>query len=152
VYYDNLMKRVKAGGLTEQLDLQFFPDNQPGQAGGNSACRRSCGRHRDGGAALHLQCAGGVGGRRGAPPDGGLSFFGAAGALARAENVGVLFFVQELPPQARRLTDAINALIVLIISGYVAWNALKLGWLTTGQTTGSDLRVDAVEPPPVTHS
>jgi len=31
VYYDNLVKYVKAGGLGEQLDIQFFPDNQLGQ-------------------------------------------------------------------------------------------------------------------------
>jgi len=31
VYYDNLVKYVKAGGLGEQIDIQFFPDNQLGQ-------------------------------------------------------------------------------------------------------------------------
>jgi tripartite ATP-independent transporter DctP family solute receptor len=31
VYYDNLMKHVKANGLGEQLEIQFFPDNQLGQ-------------------------------------------------------------------------------------------------------------------------
>lgn len=31
VYFDNLMKHVKAGGLAEQVDLSFFPDNQLGQ-------------------------------------------------------------------------------------------------------------------------
>src|SRR5438309_9204318 len=31
VYYDNLVKNVKAGGLSEQLELAFFPDNQLGQ-------------------------------------------------------------------------------------------------------------------------
>ena len=34
-----------------------------------------------------------------------LSFFGAAGALARGDNVGVAFFVDKFPPRARRLTD-----------------------------------------------
>src|SRR5208282_660552 len=31
VYYDNLAKHVKANGLGEQIDIQFFPDNQLGQ-------------------------------------------------------------------------------------------------------------------------
>src|SRR5258708_35013079 len=31
VYFDNLTKHVKAGGLTEQIELAYFPDNQLGQ-------------------------------------------------------------------------------------------------------------------------
>lgn len=31
VYFDNLAKHVKAGGLSEQVELSFFPDNQLGQ-------------------------------------------------------------------------------------------------------------------------
>jgi len=31
VYYDNLVKHLKANGLGEQIDVQFFPDNQLGQ-------------------------------------------------------------------------------------------------------------------------
>src|SRR5260221_14503985 len=31
VYYDNLVKHVKANGLGEQIGIQFFPDNQLGQ-------------------------------------------------------------------------------------------------------------------------
>jgi tripartite ATP-independent transporter DctP family solute receptor len=31
VYYDNLVKHVKANGLGEQLDITLFPDNQLGQ-------------------------------------------------------------------------------------------------------------------------
>jgi TRAP-type transport system periplasmic protein len=31
VYYDNLVMHVKANGLGEQIDIQFFPDNQLGQ-------------------------------------------------------------------------------------------------------------------------
>lgn len=72
----------------------------------------------------------------------GSSFFGAASALARSENPGVEFFVARLPPETRRYLDALTALLMLIISGYVAFNALKLGWLTTGQTTGSGLPLE----------
>jgi tripartite ATP-independent transporter DctM subunit len=67
------------------------------------------------------------------------SFFGAAGAVARGENVGVAFFVERIPPAPRRLIDAVGALVTAIVSGYVAVNALRLGALTTGQTTGSGL-------------
>src|ERR1700710_157823 len=31
VYYDNLVKNVKANGLGEQIEVTFFPDNQLGQ-------------------------------------------------------------------------------------------------------------------------
>lgn len=70
------------------------------------------------------------------------SFFGAASALARSENPGVEFFVALLPLKPRRLFDALGALLVLIISTYVAFNALRMGYLTTGQTTGSGLPLE----------
>src|SRR6201985_234859 len=72
----------------------------------------------------------------------GSSFFGAASALARSENLGVAFFVDMLPASARRIVDAVDALLVTIVAGYVAFNALKMGWLTTGQTSGSGLPLE----------
>ncbi|WP_036051060.1 TRAP transporter large permease subunit [Bradyrhizobium sp. Tv2a-2] len=72
----------------------------------------------------------------------GSSFFGAASALARSENLGVAFFVSLLPARLRPAVDAISALLVTIISGYVAFNAIKLGGLTSGQTTGSGLPLE----------
>src|SRR6266568_1540660 len=72
----------------------------------------------------------------------GSSFFGAASALARSENLGVAFFIDKLPAGIRRLVDCIGALLVAAIAGYVAFNALKLGWLTTGQTSGSGLPLE----------
>ena len=35
-----------------------------------------------------------------------------------------------------------GALLVTIIAGYVAFNAIKMGWLTTGQTSGSGLPLE----------
>ena len=72
----------------------------------------------------------------------GSSFFGAASALARGENVGVAFLVDRLTPGTRRIVDAVTALLALIITGYVAYHALELGMLTTGQTTGSGLPLE----------
>jgi tripartite ATP-independent transporter DctM subunit len=72
----------------------------------------------------------------------GSSFFGAASALARSENLGVAFFIDMLPPAIRRVVDAIGALLVMVIAGYVAFNAIKMGWLTTGQTSGSGLPLE----------
>src|SRR6202047_1594047 len=72
----------------------------------------------------------------------GSSFFGAASALARAENLGVAFFIDMLPATARRVVDSIGAVLVTVIAGYVAFNAIKLGWLTTGQTSGSGLPLE----------
>ena len=71
-----------------------------------------------------------------------MSFFGAAGALARNENVGVAFFVERFGPQARRRVDAVAALVVLITAASVAWYATALGRFTTGQTTGSGLPLE----------
>ncbi len=71
-----------------------------------------------------------------------MSFFGAAGALARNENVGVAFFVEKLGPQARKRVDAVGALVVLITAASVAWYATALGRFTTGQTTGSGLPLE----------
>src|SRR5438094_5989149 len=31
VYYDNLVKQLKGANLSEQIEVQFFPDNQLGQ-------------------------------------------------------------------------------------------------------------------------
>ena len=39
----------------------------------------------------------------------GVSFLGAAAALARGENAGVAFFADRLPPATRRFVDAIVA-------------------------------------------
>jgi len=71
-----------------------------------------------------------------------LSFFGAAGALARDENVGIAFFVQKLRPRTRRLTDAVGAVLVLVVTASIALDALELGQFTTGQTTGSGLPLE----------
>ena len=72
----------------------------------------------------------------------GSSFFGAASALARSENLGVAFFIYMLPAGVRRVVDAMGAVLVTVIAGYVAFNAIKLGWLTTGQTTGAGLPLE----------
>jgi tripartite ATP-independent transporter DctM subunit len=72
----------------------------------------------------------------------GSSFFGAASALARGENVGVSVFVEKLPRQLRPRIDAAVALTIFIVSGYVAVNAIMMGVLTTGQTTGSGLPLE----------
>jgi tripartite ATP-independent transporter DctM subunit len=72
----------------------------------------------------------------------GSSFFGAASALARAENLGVAFFIDVLPSGPRRVVDSMGALLVTVIAFYVAFNAMKMGWLTTGQTSGSGLPLE----------
>lgn len=72
----------------------------------------------------------------------GSAFFGAASALARGENVGVSFFRDLAPVRLRALVDAASAVLVVLISSYVAYNAIKLGSLTAGQTTGSGLPLE----------
>jgi tripartite ATP-independent transporter DctM subunit len=69
----------------------------------------------------------------------GSSFFGAASAVARRENPGVAFFIDRLPSAVRRVVESTGAGLVSVIAATVALNAIKLGWLTTGQTSGSGL-------------
>src|ERR1700733_5623887 len=54
----------------------------------------------------------------------GSSFFGAASALARGDNPGVNFFVDKLPAGARAVIDSVAAVLMTVIAGYVAFNAL----------------------------
>jgi tripartite ATP-independent transporter DctM subunit len=72
----------------------------------------------------------------------GSSFFGAASALARSENLGVAFFADMLPVKIRPVIDSVSAVLVAIISATVAVNAIRLGGLTAGQTTGSGLPLE----------
>jgi len=41
----------------------------------------------------------------------GSSFFGAASALARSENLGVAFFIDMLPGSVRRVVDSVGAVL-----------------------------------------
>src|SRR6195256_637889 len=72
----------------------------------------------------------------------GLSFFGAASALARSENLGVAFFADMLPARTRSVVDSVSAVLVTVIAAYVAFNPIKLGGLPAGQTTGSGLPLE----------
>ena len=69
----------------------------------------------------------------------GSSFFGAASALARGENPGVTFFIDKLPGTPRQIVQAACALLATLVAAYASYNAFAMGWLTTGQTTGSGL-------------
>ncbi len=72
----------------------------------------------------------------------GSTFFGAASATARHESLGIEFFAARLPDRLRELTDAITWLLILALSAYVAFYTMELGWMTTGQTTGSGLPLE----------
>jgi tripartite ATP-independent transporter DctM subunit len=72
----------------------------------------------------------------------GSSFFGAASALARGENVGIAFIVDQVASNTRRVIDAVSSLLIFIITGYIAVHAVELARLTTGQTTGSGLPLE----------
>src|SRR5713101_1233714 len=69
----------------------------------------------------------------------GLSFFGAASALARGENVGIEFFVAGLSGRARGWIDAASAIAIVIVTVATAVDALALADSTSGQTSGSGL-------------
>ena len=67
------------------------------------------------------------------------AFFGAASALARGENPGVIFFRSLLPQAGQDVIEDVSAALVLIVAAYVAFHAIELGWITSGQTTGAGL-------------
>jgi len=72
----------------------------------------------------------------------GSSFFGAASAIARAENPGVSSSSTCCRPVRAASSIRRARCWSPWVSGYVAWTALALGWLTTGQTTGSGLPLE----------
>src|SRR4029078_7712291 len=51
----------------------------------------------------------------------GSSFFAAASALARSENLGVAFFVDMLPSGIRRVVDSIGARLVTVVAVYFVY-------------------------------
>ena len=67
----------------------------------------------------------------------GLSFFGAAAALARGENAGVTFFVDRLSPTRRAQIDAVSDAIILLVASALTWHSWQLLSDTTGQTVGA---------------
>src|SRR6202000_1368961 len=69
-------------------------------------------------------------------------FFGAASALARGENPGVVFFRSLLPESWQRVVDDLGAALVLVVAAYVAFHAIERGWITAGQTTGAGLPLE----------
>ena len=73
----------------------------------------------------------------------GSSFFGAASAIARLRESGVSFFVDLLPaaPRARRRCRAAPCWSPLYPAMSPGMPSM-LGWLTTGQTTGSGLPLE----------
>jgi tripartite ATP-independent transporter DctM subunit len=70
------------------------------------------------------------------------AFFGAASALARGENPGVVFFRSLLPVRWQEIADDLGATLVLIVAAYVAFHAIELGRITSGQTTGAGLPLE----------
>src|SRR5581483_9365751 len=72
----------------------------------------------------------------------GSSFFGAASALARGDNPGVAFFIDRLPSRLRAVVESVAVVLMVLIAGYVGFNAVKMVTLTVGQTTGSGLPLE----------
>jgi tripartite ATP-independent transporter DctM subunit len=70
------------------------------------------------------------------------AFFGASSALARGENPGVVFFRSQLPKAWQGVVDDIGATLVMVVAAYVAFHAIELGWITSGQTTGAGLPLE----------
>jgi tripartite ATP-independent transporter DctM subunit len=67
----------------------------------------------------------------------GLSFLGAAAALARGENVGIAFFVDRLSARMRAKVDAAAAGLVVIVAASLCYYTFVLLQETSGQTVGS---------------
>ena len=67
----------------------------------------------------------------------GLSFLGAAAALAHGENAGVAYFVDRLAPRWRARVDAAGAALIVVVAVALAWYTLDLLGDTVGETVGS---------------
>jgi tripartite ATP-independent transporter DctM subunit len=64
-------------------------------------------------------------------------FLGAAAALARGENAGVVFFVERLEKRRRAQVDAIVDLAILLVTTGLCWYSAVLLLNTAGQTVGA---------------
>jgi tripartite ATP-independent transporter DctM subunit len=73
----------------------------------------------------------------------GVSFLGAAAALARGENAGVSFFADRLSPARWRLLDAVVGIIVVVVAAGFCWNSVVLYLDTAGQTVGAGIPQEA---------
>jgi tripartite ATP-independent transporter DctM subunit len=73
----------------------------------------------------------------------GVSFLGAAAALARGENAGVAYFADRLKPATRRVVDAIVAVLIIVVAAAFFWNAVVLYQDTRGQTVGAGIPQEA---------
>ncbi|HVY14968.1 MAG TPA: TRAP transporter large permease subunit [Rhodopila sp.] len=69
----------------------------------------------------------------------GLTFLGAAGALAHGENAGVTFFVDRLRPVWRGRVDALVSVVVAVVAASLCWNTYVLLQDTAGQTVGAGM-------------
>jgi tripartite ATP-independent transporter DctM subunit len=67
----------------------------------------------------------------------GLSFLGAAAALARGENAGIAFFVDRLSAWLRAKVDVAAGAIIIIVAVSLCLYTIVLLQDTTGQTVGS---------------
>ncbi len=72
----------------------------------------------------------------------GLSFLGAAAALARGDNVGISFFVERLAPSARRRVEAMVAIVIVCVAAALSWYSAALLGVSAGQTVGSGVPED----------
>ncbi len=70
-------------------------------------------------------------------------FFGAAAALAHGENAGVNFFIDRLKPHRRAQVNAIDGLVILLVSAALCWFSLQLLINTAGQTVGAGVPQEA---------
>ena len=64
-------------------------------------------------------------------------FLGAAAALARGENAGVMFFVDRLRPRWRARVDAAASVLILVVAVSLCWYGVTLLISTAGQTVGA---------------
>jgi tripartite ATP-independent transporter DctM subunit len=64
-------------------------------------------------------------------------FLGAAAALARGENAGVVFFVERLRPRRRAQVAALVDLVILVVAVALCWYSALLLLNTSGQTVGA---------------
>jgi C4-dicarboxylate transporter DctQ subunit len=71
------------------------------------------------------------------------SAIGAAVIIGNKEHISITYFIDKLPPTARKIVDIINFLLIALLNGVIVWYAIRWINITGGYLTAV-LRIQQV--------
>lgn len=71
------------------------------------------------------------------------SAIGAAVIIGNKEHIAITYFIDKLPPIARKIVDIINFLLIALLNGVIVWYAIRWINITGGYLTAV-LRIQQV--------